>query len=227
MQPYFFPYLGYFRLLNSVDRWIAFDEVQFIDKGWINRNRILHTNKSKEWQYITLPLYNKSRFDKISEISIDMQQNWRANILGKLTLYQKIAPFYSDVIELVEYCFSTHELNLAKFVTRSMSITAEFLGINTRIDLQSDLNLLLPSISHPGEWALRISEHFNATEYINPASGRLLFNQDQFDKAGIKLTFMDSIPFEYSQRRPEFTPNLSIIDVMMFNSRDTILKAIE
>ena len=93
MQPYFFPYLGYFRLLNSVDRWIAFDEVQFIDKGWINRNRILHTNKSKEWQYITLPLYNKSRFDKISEISIDMQQNWRANILGKLTLYQKIAPF--------------------------------------------------------------------------------------------------------------------------------------
>ena len=106
-----------------------------------------------------------------------------------------------------------------------MRITAEFLGINTRIDLQSDLNLLLPSISHRGMGAEYLSILMHRD--INPASGKLLFNQDQFDKAGIKLTFMDSIPFEYSQRRPEFTPNLSIIDVMMFNSRDTILKAIE
>ena len=89
MQPYLFPYVGYFQLMNAVDRWIAFDEIQFIDKGWINRNRILHPDPVKQWQFLTVPLSKRGQFDKICNISIKEELDWRSQIFGKLTMYKK------------------------------------------------------------------------------------------------------------------------------------------
>jgi len=150
MQPYFFPYIGYFQLLNTVDHWIAFDDIQFIDKGWINRNRVLHPDISKEWQYITLPLSRRGQFDKIRDIEIDTRADWRAQILGKLTSYKKKAPHYRQTMDFLESTFNSTETNLSNFVVKTLKMTAAYVGIQTPISIQSEMDLNLDEITHPG-----------------------------------------------------------------------------
>ena len=227
MQPYLFPYIGYFQLMNAVDRWIVFDEVQFIDKGWINRNRILHPDVAKEWQYITVPLANRGQFDKICDISINSDINWRSQILGKLTHYKKKAPFYEETTTFVRDCFDTDETNISRFVTRVLKKTAEYMCIDTPIDVQSDLKLSIGGIEHPGQWALKISEALGASKYINPLGGLEIFRPDEFAASGIELSFLRADLKPYPQKRNGFVPELSIIDVMMWNSVANIRKMLE
>lgn len=218
MQPYFFPYIGYFQLMNTVDLWVAFDDIQFIDKGWINRNRILHPDINKEWQFITLPLSKRGQFDKICDISIKSDINWREQILGKLTSYKKKAPNYNSTIEFVRDCFDTQETNLARLVIDILKKTAKHLEIETEIKIQSEMNLELGEIHHPGQWALRISESLGATEYINPKGGAEIFNSDEFRAKNTNLTYLKAGLNPYSQRNEKFVPALSILDVLMWCS---------
>lgn len=222
MQPYFFPYIGYFQLINAVDRWIAFDDIQFIDKGWVNRNRVLHPDPAKEWQYITLPLDKRGQFDKICDIRIKSSVDWRSQILGKLTSYRKKAPYYNQTIELIRDCFDVDETNLSRLVIRSLKMTSQHLGIQTSIEVQSEIDLQLPIIEHPGQWALKISEAVGGSEYINPFGGAEIFRQEEFDSAGVKLSFLQPNLLPYSQRRDGFVAGLSIIDVMMFNAPSAV-----
>ena len=218
MQPYFFPYIGYFQLMAAVDEWVIFDDIKFIDKGWVNRNRILHPDIKKEWQYITIPLDKRRQFNKICEITIKHDSKWKQQIQGKLTSYKKKAPYYSQTISFVEDCFDTDETNLSKLLSRTIIKTANYLDIKTRMHVQTEMNLDLGHIEHAGQWALRISEKMGAAEYINPYSGIDLFNKKEFDNAGIELTFMKPTIDKYIQRRGGFVPGLSIIDVLMWNS---------
>jgi hypothetical protein len=227
MQPYFFPYLGYFQLINAVDRWIAFDQVQFIDKGWINRNRILHPNPEKEWQYITLPLSKRGQFDKICDIVLKKDINWREQILGKLSFYKKKAPHYQQTLEFVNYCFDTNETRLAHLVVEILRKTSDYLNIQTPIELQSEMNLRLDSVHHAGQWALRISELLGASEYINPRGGKDIFIPSEFNDSKIKLSFLTSDLSPYSQRRGGFVAGLSIIDVLMFNDHSQCTNLLE
>ena len=222
MQPYFFPYIGYFQLLNTVDHWIAFDDIQFIDKGWINRNRVLHPDIAKEWQYITLPLSKRGQFDKIRDIEIDTRRDWRAQILGKLTSYKKKAPYYLQTIKFLERTLSSTETNLSNFVIKTLKTTADYIGIHTPISVQSEMDLKLGEIAHPGQWALEISKSLGATEYVNPLGGAGIFQEREFVQAGISLSFLEPVIENYSQKRERFVPGLSIIDVMMWNSKDAI-----
>lgn len=227
MQPYFFPYIGYFQLMNAVDRWVAFDEVQFIDKGWINRNRILHSDPAKEWQFITLPLDKRGQFDRICDINIKESIDWRSQILGKLTHYKKSAPYYEKTIEFVQNCFDTDESSLAKIVIEILRKTCAYIGIQTPIDVQSELKLQLSEIHHPGQWALRISQALNAEEYINPIGGRQIFKPKEFESVGVKLSFLKTEPSTYLQMRKKFISGLSIIDVLMFNDRQQCARLLE
>lgn len=221
MQPYFFPYLGYFQLMNSVDRWIVFDDIQFIDKGWINRNRILHPEPVKEWQFITLPLENRGQFDKICDITIASNEDWRAQILGKLTCYRR-APYYKQTIDFLRDCFDTNETNLAKIVTSILIKTARHIQIDTPIDIQSKMNLTLGKVDHPGHWALKISQVYGAKEYVNPYGGVEIFSTSEFTDAGIRLSFLKAGLIPYPQHGVKFIAGLSIIDVLMFNSLSQI-----
>lgn len=224
MQPYFFPSIGYFQLMKNVDRWIVFDEVQFIDKGWINRNRVLHPDAKKDWIYISIPLKNRRRDDKINKISIDRTRDWKSEIIGRLSTYKKKAPYYNRTIDLVKACLAYDEKNLALFVINSLRLVASELGINVQMDVQSKMDLKLGRINHPGQWAVKISEALGATEYLNPSSGYSLFREDEFSSHIIKLRFLRSHLTPYKQRRDGFVSSLSIIDVMMWNSNAEIFK---
>ena len=218
MQPYFFPYIGYFQLMNAVDQWVIFDDTQFINKGWINRNRVLHPDGAKEWQYIVAPLEKKSRFDKIYDISRHEDGNWKAKIMGQLSCYKKEAPYYRETITFVEECLASEEKNLTRFLEANLRKTAEMLGLATEIKVQSQLGLGLATAGHPGQWALHIAEKIGASGYVNPHGGVAIFDEKEYEKVGRERQFLKPTLKSYDQRRADFVSGLSIIDVMMWNS---------
>ena len=221
MQPYFFPYIAYYALLNLVDEFILFDTPQFIRHGWIERNRILNFHKL-EPMYFKVPLLKKSNRLKINEITIDKQKNWKQKILSQLIPYKKKATFYPNVILLLEEIFSQEFESIAELNYHSLVITAKYLGINTEIKLLSKMNLSINPAKEADEWALEITKALAYKNYYNAENGHLFFDKSKYENEGIQLFFLKMQATRYNQKIDEFIPFLSLIDVMMFNSVDEI-----
>ncbi len=216
MQPYFFPYLGYYALIKHSDHFIIIDTPQFIRHGWIERNRIL---KPKDgWQYIKVPLEKHSRDTAIKDIKIKNTQNWKKKIFAQLTHYKKKAPFYDNVIDLLKDIFSLDTDSIVELDKYALIKTCEYLGINTPISVFSEMDLKIDEPNAPDEWALNISLAMKADKYINPPGGKEFFDKSKYDKNGIELDFFHLNLDKYNQKRENFESGLSIIDVMMFNS---------
>ena len=220
MQPYFFPYLGYFDLINMVDEWIVFDTPQFMRHHWINRNRILHPNAG--WQYICVPLKSHHQTTPINQIEISNDTDWENGILRQLLHYKKDAPYFAEVMAFLEDCFSESESNLARFNINIFRKTCRKLGIDQPIRVFSEMNLSLGPIDGPQDWALRISQAVGATEYINRPGGAGLFDEKIFLECRIKLTIQTFENMTYDCGHRPYIPDLSIIDVMMWNSPEKI-----
>ena len=220
MQPYFFPYLGYFDLINSVDKWIVFDTAQYIKRGWIHRNRILHPKNG--CQYIIVPVKKHSYRTRINEIIIDNEQNWRRKIIRKLQRYKKNAPYFDQVIDLVEESFAIEEKNISRLNTAILSRVCKYLGIRFNYTYLSEMNIKIGHLEGPGDWGLRVSEKMDAKEYVNLSGGKHLFNECKFKQKNIKLTIKHQLCFTYSCVGYEFMPNLSILDLLMWNKPETI-----
>jgi len=226
MQPYFFPYLGYFSLMDRCDKWIVFDTVQYIHKGWMNRNRILHPTNS--WQYINVPIKKCSRGTQIIDVEINNSTEWSKRISGQLEHYRKKAPFFDEVrTKVIDPIMLYNGSSLSKLNVRSLNVICDYIGISTEIQIFSEMNLSLPSINGPGDWALEISKALGADEYINSPGGRDLFDSSKFEEADINLTIHNPKPFEYEQRGYEFISGLSIVDILMWNSKDDIIRYVK
>ncbi len=223
MQPYFFPYIGYFQLINAVDKWIVFDVVQYMRHHWINRNRILHP--SLGWQYIVVPVAKYHRESLIKDILIVDTSMWRSRIIAQLEHYHKKAPFFRETVNFIRDCFSsidTTEKQISKLNTFFLKKTCERLSIKFDYEICSEMRLKLFDVTEPGEWALTISEQMGANEYINPIGGNGIFHSSKFEEKKIVLKFLTSKSITYEQRGYEFVPDLSIIDLMMWNSEADI-----
>ena len=193
MQPYFFPYIGYFQLVNAVDKWVVFDVVQFMRHQWVNRNRILHPESGS--QYIIIPKKKHSRETLIKDVAIDNRQDWKNRIIAQLTHYKKKAPFFNETIDLLKDSFFSEESNvesLSKLNVIILNKVCARLNIKFEYEICSEMDLLLDDITYPGAWALKISEQLGATEYINPPGGRDIFIPEKFNEKGIKLKFLVS-----------------------------------
>jgi hypothetical protein len=220
MQPYFFPYLGYYSLIKHTDQWIVFDEVQYIRHGWIERNRILKPGEG--WQYIGVPLQKHERETKIKNIRL-RDEDWRGKIFRQLEHYRK-APFYQQTMDVIEKCFQINTDNLTQLNAHILKTTCEYLDILFNYQIFSEMDLNIEPVHDAGEWALNISKAIGATHYINPPGGVELFDKEKFNLAKIELRFLSIELQPYSQRRKTFEPGLSIIDVMMFNDKEKINK---
>lgn len=221
MQPYFFPYLGYFDLINRTNRWIVFDTAQYIRHGWVNRNRILHSDSG--WQYILVPLKKHSRKAAIKDIEIAANIDWKNRILAQLLRYKKKALYYKETIDLVEESLDEKESHISHLNVRVMKSVCRRLGIDFNFDIFSEMDLDLGPVEGPGDWALRISEAMGATEYLNPTGGADIFDPGKFAASGITLKIQEFRNMEYDCRRWNFVPGLSIIDVLMWNTPEEIM----
>lgn len=216
MQPYFFPYLGYFSLISLSEKFILFDELQFIRHGWIERNRIV--GPQYEPVYIKVPLVKHSRNTLIKDVEIVSNGKWQEKIFAQLTHYKKKAPYYYQVKELLEDTLYFDSESISLLNMHCIKSVCSFIGLNDTICSFSDLNFETPVVREPDEWALEISKLIKAKEYINPIGGLSFFNKEKYASAGIKLKFIENKLVEYKQISPNFQPAMSIIDVLMFNN---------
>ncbi|MFJ7735123.1 WbqC family protein [Lysinibacillus sp. NPDC097287] len=224
MQPYFFPYLGYYQLINSVDEFVIFDNAQFVRRSWMNRNRIL--NEHKERSFITVPVCKAPRETKIKDIIIDNHTNWQDKIFNQL-LYYKNAPYYNNVLDFLNECFTNRNSNLSEFNTLLLRKTCALLGIDTNITILSQRFSDIDSANAADEWGIEVSKALNATVYINAIGGKEFYNQQKYQDNGLSIKFINPILTPYEQLKNNFIPGLSIIDVMMFNDKNNIKNMLE
>lgn len=217
MQPYFFPYLGYFDVINRADKWIVFDGVKYSHKSWVNRNRILHPKEG--WQYISVPVHKSSENARICDVvPVDMRLA-EQRILGQLEHYRKRrAPFFREVVDLVKKTFATPNLNsISDLNVAGLKWVCDCIGIKFDYSIFTQLKLELPTINHPGQWALEIADALKADCYVNPPGGKEIFLAHEWTERGIRLEFTDLVKFHYATG--DFNPieHLSILDVLMWN----------
>lgn len=226
MQPYFFPYLGYISLLKHTDEFILFDTVQFIRHGWIERNRIL--KQGEGWLYIKAPIVKEARDTLIKDVLINNKEDWKAKIRAQLQPYKKIAPYYRDVISMIEELFENDYDTIVELNKASLEAICDYLGINHDIKVFSKMDLSIEPANAPDEWALNICKALgDIDEYWNPPGGQEFFDRKKYDDAGIKLVFHKSLLSAYDQKREPFEPGLSILDVLMFNSPEKVNKMLD
>jgi len=220
MQPYFFPYLGYFDLIHRSDVWVVFDTAQYIQRGWVNRNRILHPTHG--WQYVTVPVRRHAMDTPIRHIEIARGANWAARIEGQLQHYRRRAPYFDAVLSLVHECLPPGETSLLRLNLRGLAGVCARLGIRFEGRLLSELGLSLGPVDAPGDWSLRVAEALGADECLNPPGGRHLYAPEKFAASRVRLTIQAPIAFTYACRGYRFEPALSILDVLMWNSVESV-----
>lgn len=226
MQPYFFPYLGYFSLIKNTDKFILLDTVQFIRHGWIERNRILKQNEG--WLYFKVPLIKHSRGTLINDIQIDNNLKWKQKILSQIQLYKRVAPHYFKVHEILTEIFENEFNDIVTLNESILKAICNYLELDATILIFSKSGILIDTPKAPDEWALNICKAIgNVTEYWNPPGGKSFFDKSKYKKANINLKFQEINLSPYNQNRKNFESGLSIIDVMMFNNPEKINKMLD
>lgn len=218
MQPYMFPYLGYFQLIKAVDAFVIYEDVNYIKGGWINRNYILANGNR---QLITLPLQSASQNKLIKQIKIVRQHK----ILKSLSQNYSKAPYYGVAYPIIEKILTHSEINLASFLEFQLRCVCDYLGLMPKWYVSSEIKK--DSDLRGQEKIIAICQEIGATQYVNLPSGKSLYDEKIFYQTGIKLTFILPNIIEYEQFGKSFQPNLSIIDVMMFNSPKECSKLLE
>lgn len=217
MQPYFIPYMGYWQLMNMVDKYVIFDDVNYINRGWITRNRILIDGQSK---YFNVSVMGASQNKKINELQIVNDMKLIEKKLRTIEYAYKKAPYYQKIFPLIEKIIRCNRKDFVAYIENSFNIICDYLNIRTEFILSSSLN---KNYNLKGqEKILNICELLGATEYYNAIGGYSLYSSDLFEERGMKLKFIKMNNIIYKQFNNEFQPNLSIIDVMMFNSQERI-----
>lgn len=218
-QPYFFPYIGYWQLMNICDIYVISDSMQYTKQGYINRNNIL-INENRH--LITLEVSGVHRKSLINEVKVG--RNSRKIIKSIFRAYRR-GPYFEEVYPMLEEIFLNDEKNLAKYVGYSIERIVEYLNIDTKIIYLSDLQG--ETLLKGQDRVIDICKRLNADRYINSIGGQKLYNKEDFLKEGIKLNFIKTKDIEYKQFNNEFVPKLSIIDVMMFNSKEKIKEMLD
>lgn len=216
MQPYLFPYLGYYQLVAAVDTFVFFDDVNFINKGWINRNQIL---QQQEAYRFTLPLVKASQNRMINEIEIADFSKWRKDFLKQIEFNYKKAPCFATIFPwLNDFLFLKEYTLVGDLTADSVQSVANLLQLSTQFERSSQLKYRSEEVQDGQSKILKICEMMGADNYINPKNGTDLYDIQHFTDKNIRLNFiyMDDIFYRQFQA-DKFVPYLSIIDVLMFN----------
>jgi len=217
MQPYFFPYIGYWQLISVVDKYVIYDDVNYINKSWINRNFILINGEAIR---INLFLKGASQNKKINEIEILDDKFYKDKFLKTIKNSYNKAPYFSEVFPIIQKIIYNKEKKLSLYLKYLIEEICSYLLIDTELLLSSELNK--NNQLKGQEKILEICRVIGADTYYNAIGGQDLYSYEEFEKRNIRLRFLKSESIEYKQFNNKFIGNLSIIDIMMFNSVEKI-----
>lgn len=213
MQPYVFPYIGYFQLIGAVDAFVVYDNIKYTKKGWINRNRFLLNGLDATF---SLPLKKDSDYLDVCDREFAPDFN-RAKLVNQFREAYREAPYFAETLPLLETVLLDAEANLFIYLHRSIAKVCEYLGVRTSIVVSSTIDI---DHSLQGQdKVLALCKAVGADAYINPIGGVDLYSKDAFAASGLALSFLKSRPVEYPQFGNVFVPWLSIVDVLMFNGK--------
>lgn len=214
MQPYFFPYIEYFKLMEAVDVYVIADDLRYIKNGFINKNSILLNNEAFK---ISLQLKGASQNKLINEIEVGENSG---QLLETIRRTYKKAPYFNTVFPLIESILLNEEKNLARFLGDSLIKISRYLDIKVEILYSSDIDK--DDDLKFDKRIMNICQILNEDHYINAIGGKEIYSKEEFSKHNISLDFINSGTIKYNQFNDNFISNLSIIDVMMFNSIENI-----
>jgi hypothetical protein len=212
MQPYFLPYIGYFQLMAAVDKFVVFDDVNFINRGWINRNQLLLNGGAHTF---TVPLRGASQNRRICEIELDDDQGWRGKLQRTIRQAYGTAPCYVQVSALLERVINYPSTRLDEFLLNSIRQIACYLSLE--VEIVNTSRIYENAHLKGQERILDICRQERASRYINPIGGVGLYDRSSFSKQEIALYFLRSRPVSYPQGKGGHVAWLSIMDVLMFN----------
>ncbi|MDZ4795226.1 MAG: WbqC family protein [Bacteroidota bacterium] len=217
MQPYFFPYIGYFQLIQAVDVFVFYDDVNYINRGWINRNNILVNHQA---QLISIPCKQASQNKLINEVELGADDKTCRKLLSTIQMAYKKAPFFPKVFPIFEKTLSNKDFNIAQLASRSVKEVATYLGLSVIFKNSSEhfLNRELKKADR----LIDICHQESILNYVNPPGGRELYTQAYFSEKKINLRFLIPKAVTYPQYGKPFVPWLSILDVLMFNDKEII-----
>ncbi len=221
MQPYFFPYIGYWQLIHAADVFVIYDDGKFIKGGWIGRNRIL--GQDGKPKLINLDIASKSPNRRINELQRQISAYHIKNMLCNLHFVYHKAPHYAEAMRVIEPILLDEEPDLVRYLTKQLKSVAAYLGIDTEFRLSSEVSK--EGLEYVEDKVFRICRHFGINDYINPSgAGMELYDKAHWKEAGnVNLQFLRrNEDIRYQQFNDEFIPDLSIIDLMMFCSRDEL-----
>ena len=224
MQPYFFPYIGYFQLIRAVDRFIAYDDVTFIKQGWINRNRILANGSPL---LFSVPLSGAGSHTLIRDVSINnaLYAGWRKKFYKTLEQYYRKAPQYEKVLPMIKDVMASESQLISTFALHSIKAVCAYLALTTEL-VETAINY---NNSHlkAEDRVIDICRQEGAQTYVNATGGQELYSHDNFKRNGIELKFLKCKNISYKQPGSPFVPWLSIIDVLMFNPPGVVRELID
>ncbi len=221
MQPYFFPYLGYWQLIHAVDRYVVYDDVAFIKGGWISRNNILLNGKR---HMVTLPLCSPSPYKKINEIDVTQDKIAVQKLIKTIKAAYLKAPYYHIIMPLIENLICNND-SISMLNYNAIVEIAKYLNMKTEIILSSKI---IKNNDLKGEKkVLHINQILGADTYYNAIGGQQLYSKEEFQENGIALYFLKMNEVVYRQYENEFVSGLSIIDVLMFNNPEVIQQMLD
>lgn len=222
MQPYFLPYIGYFQLMNTVDKFVLLDDVNYINGGWINRNRIC-INQQPYW--FTVPLVKASQNRLIAEIEIQSSSDWKHKLCKTITNNYSKTPFFAHAYPIFEQIINFSNLNLSTFLCHSLELVANYLGIETTIMPTS--SVYFKGNLKGQERIIDICLREDADNYCNLLGGKKLYDHDVFSNNEINLYFIEP---DFKKMKLSYggneDPVLSMLDLMMWNHADDLRQAL-
>ncbi len=219
-QPEYLPWLGFFDRIQKSDQLVLLDDVGYQKNGFINRNKI---KTAKGWQWITVPVLGRSPNQKINEVLIDNNQDWKSGHWKAMDFNYSKAPYFKKYADFFNELFKKEWLKIADLDAYLIKNIASFLGFKTKIIASSSLK----TAGLKTERLVNICKEFDADTYLSGPGGRNYMDLEQFEKENIKVVFQDFNHPGYKQQFASqgFLPNLSVID-LLFNcgekSRDII-----
>ena len=222
MQPYIFPYIGYFQLINLVDKFVFYDDVNFNKRSWINRNKILINNK--EFLF-SIPLNHPSQNTLINKIFISYNYNWKRKFLKSLEKSYHKAPFFKEVFSIVQQVLSKEKKMISEICIKSVTSVLAYLDIQTLIIKSS--SIYQNQHIKGQDRIIDICKKEDSNIYYNLIGGLNLYDREKFFSNGINLKFIQANKSNYKQFTDVHIPNLSILDILMFNSKEQIRKMLE
>lgn len=228
MQPYFFPYLGYFQAMHAVDKYILHDQLNYIKEGFIHRNRYLTTGG--DVKFFNVAVQKKSSNALIADIRVADHVGWRGKIKEQFKQNYRRAPFFEDVFPLVEKVVDADTDLLAEINAKSIAMVKGYLGLScdlvpnaeNYLDIEDNLRAIYVKgvegravVEKKTMRVLMVCQRENADIFVNATGGRDLYRPDQFRAYGVDLYFVQSDLIKYPQYGMKyFQPNLSILDAL-------------